>query len=166
MTREGAMPSRSRMTAMTPRPTISPYNDAAHRSQVIALWQALFGYDTAHNDPALTIDKKLAVNDGLFFVATVDQTVIGTAMAGYDGHRGWLYALAVRQDRQRRGVGAALVRHAEDALRARGCVKINLQLVASNEATAAFYKALGYAIEPDISMGKVLKDNIPPVGRR
>jgi hypothetical protein len=57
--------------------TISHYSNAAHRAQAIALWNAVFGYEAAHNKPALVIDKKLAVNDELFFVALSGNAVIG-----------------------------------------------------------------------------------------
>ena len=55
-------------------------------------------------------------------------------MGGYDGHRGWLYTVAVRADLQRRGIGRALVEHVEGALVALGCPKLNLQVVSSNAA--------------------------------
>jgi acetylornithine/N-succinyldiaminopimelate aminotransferase len=132
------------------------YDDRLHRAQVIALWSLVFGYETAHNAPGLAIDRKLAIGDGLFFVAMAGGAVAGTIMAGYDGHRGWLYSVGVHPVQQKRGVGAALIVHAERALKERGCVKINLQIVASNERVAGFYKTLGYVIEPRISMGKIL----------
>ena len=143
-------------------PEIRGYEDSTDRSQVIELWQTVFGYETAHNAPGLTIAKKVAVQDGLLFVATEGAVVIGTIMAGYDGHRGWLYAVAVHPEKQRSGLGRRLVHTAEAALVAVGCMKVNLQLLASNEATAAFYKSLGYTIEPRVSMGKILHANVPP----
>lgn len=91
--------------ALSSRHPIGPYRDRLHRAQVVALWQEAFGYDSAHNLPSLAIDKKLAVNDGLFFVATDKKVVIGTLLAGYDGHRGWLYSVAVRADYRRQGLG-------------------------------------------------------------
>ncbi|MDD5332334.1 MAG: GNAT family acetyltransferase [Rhodoferax sp.] len=126
---------------------------------MIALWQAVFGYEAPHNAPALTIDKKLALADRLFFVALAGDSVVGTIMAGYDGHRGWLYSVAVHPSHRQQGLGAALVTHAERALAARGCVKVNLQILAGNQAVAAFYAPLGYAVEPRISMGKLLAQN-------
>jgi ribosomal protein S18 acetylase RimI-like enzyme len=139
---------------------IANYSNNHHRHAVIALWETVFGYETAHNTPSLAIDKKLAVADELFFVAVRDEEVIGTVMAGYDGHRGWLYSVAVHPAHRREGLGAKLVRHAEDALIARGCMKINLQIVSANASVAAFYEALGYSIEPRISMGKKIEANI------
>ncbi|WLH70404.1 GNAT family acetyltransferase [Pseudomonas sp. FP2309] len=143
------------------RHPIGPYRDRAHRAQVIELWREAFGYDTAHNLPSLAIDKKLAVNDGLFFVATDKKAVVGTVLAGYDGHRGWLYSVAVRADYRRHGLGASLVRHAEQALTALGCMKINLQITSGNDAVVGFYEALGYGVEPRISMGRKIGENIP-----
>lgn len=140
---------------------IRQYNDATDREQVISLWHTVFGYETAHNEPSLAIAKKVNANDHLFFVAEDDGKVVGTAMAGYDGHRGWLYAIAVHPNHRGIGLGSNLVRHAERTLASVGCMKINLQLLASNEATAAFYKSMGYAVEPRISMGKVLHENVP-----
>lgn len=139
---------------------IANYSNNHHRHAVIALWETVFGYETAHNTPSLAIDKKLAVADELFFVALRDEEVIGTVMGGYDGHRGWLYSVAVHPAHRREGLGAKLVRHAEDALIARGCMKINLQIVSANASVAAFYEALGYSIEPRISMGKKIEANI------
>lgn len=145
---------------LSSRYPIGPYRDRAHRAQVIELWQEAFGYDSAHNLPSLAIDKKLAVNDGLFFVATDKKAVIGTILAGYDGHRGWLYSVAVHADYRRQGLGASLVRHAEQALTALGCMKINLQVTGGNEGVVGFYEALGYGVEPRISMGKRIAENI------
>ncbi|AOS77398.1 acetyltransferase [Pseudomonas sp. ICMP 19500] len=144
------------------RHPIGPYRDRQHRAQVIELWQQAFGYDTAHNLPSLAIDKKLAVNDGLFFVATDNKAVIGTILAGYDGHRGWLYSVAVHTDYRRHGLGSSLVRYAEQALTALGCMKINLQITGGNDVVVGFYEALGYGVEPRISMGKKIAENIAP----
>lgn len=141
---------------------ISPYLNGIHRAQVIQLWGAVLGYQSGHNAPALVIDKKLAVLDGLFFVALDARAVVGTVLAGYDGHRGWLYSVAVHPAQQHKGIGSALVRHAEQALAARGCMKINLQIVGGNEGVAAFYAALGYAVEKRVSMGKRIDANIAP----
>jgi ribosomal protein S18 acetylase RimI-like enzyme len=123
---------------------------------VIALWKTVFAYTEPRNDPAKVIRDKLAVQRDLFFVAVEDGAVVGTAMGGYDGHRGWVYSLAVDPDARRNGIGTALMRHVEQELAKRGCPKINLQVLASNAAVVAFYRKLGYAVEERVSMGKVL----------
>jgi ribosomal protein S18 acetylase RimI-like enzyme len=142
--------------------TIAHYNDQSHRSQVIALWKKVFAYETAHNRPALVIDKKLAVNDDLFFVAIAGDTVAGTIMAGYDGHRGWIYSVAVSPSHRRQGIGAQLVSHAERALINKGAVKINLQIMQGNESVIEFYASLGFSVEKRISMGKPIPQNCQP----
>jgi ribosomal protein S18 acetylase RimI-like enzyme len=134
------------------------YNDSTHRSQVIALWKSVFNYTDARNSPDLSIDCKLAVNDTLFFVAISDGQVVGTVMTGYDGHRGWIYSLAVAPLKRHHKIGTALLTHAENALQKRGCVKVNLQILSSNEAVTDFYIKNGYKVEPRISMGKELRN--------
>jgi ribosomal protein S18 acetylase RimI-like enzyme len=128
---------------------------------VTALWNRVFGYPEPRNEPARVIADKLAFDD-LLLVAVDGEQLIGTIMLGYDGHRGWLYRAAVAESARRSGVGRALVRRAEAALAALGCAKINLQLHAHNEAGARFWQALGYSVEPRISMGKNTFE--PPAG--
>lgn len=137
-------------------PEIRTYQDTADRAAVIALWTEVFAYTDDHNAPPLVIDQKLEAGDGLFFVSAEGGQVVGTIMCGYDGHRGWLYSLAVHRSARTQGHGARLVRHAEAVLAGLGCLKVNLQIVASNAAVAAFYERLGYAVEPRISMGRRL----------
>ncbi len=83
-------------------------------------------------------------------------------MAGYDGHRGWLYRVAVAKAIGIKAWAAALIREAEKRLWALGCVKINLQIRATNQGVAAFYQSLGYAVEERISMGKLAPND--PLG--
>ena len=123
------------------------------RAGVIALWERVFPDDPPHNAPAKVFDGKLAMHDDMLFVATDADTAIGTAMAGYDGHRGWLYTVAVAPEHRRRGTGTALVRHAVGALRRAGCIKVNLQIRATNAAVRGFYEALGFEVEERLSMG-------------
>ena len=116
----------------------------------------MFGYSAAHNEPNLVIRLKVAVQDDLFFVAMLAGRLAGTVMGGYDGHRGWIYSMAVRPELRRRGIGAALIQYAELELVAHGCRKVNLQVVASNAAVIDFYKRVGYVVEERVSMGKIL----------
>jgi ribosomal protein S18 acetylase RimI-like enzyme len=141
--------------------SIIPYSDIAHRAEVIALWQEVFRNEAAHNKPELVIDQKVAFGDELFFVATVGEAVIGTVMAGYDGHRGWIYSVAVSPAHRRRDVGSQLVRFAESTLARKGCVKLNLQIMEGNESVTAFYDSLGFSVEKRVSMGKRINENIP-----
>ena len=140
---------------------IKPFSNSAHRSQVVALWNLVFAYAEPHNQPELAIDKKLAVDDGLFLVTVDGTSVIGTVIAGYDGHRGWIYSVAVSPSHRRQGIGSKLMAAAEQALIGRGCMKINLQILEGNRSVAEFYESLGYAVEKRFSMGKRIDENIP-----
>jgi ribosomal protein S18 acetylase RimI-like enzyme len=140
---------------------ITSFVNAVHRLQVVALWETVFGHEAAHNNPSLVIDNKVAVDDRLFFVAVADNAVVGTIMAGYDGHRGWIYSVAVSPSYRRQGIGSHLVSHAEHALICKGCPKINLQIMEGNESVAAFYASLGYSVEKRVSMGKRISENVP-----
>jgi len=125
-------------------------------AEVRTLWQQVFPDDPPWNRAEEAVPAKLAIQPDLFLVASDGANVIGTIMAGYDGHRGWLYAVAVSESRRRAGVGSALVREAEIRLAALGCRKINLQIRATNIQVQAFYDRLGYGTEDRISMGKRL----------
>lgn len=135
---------------------IIAFENKKHRDQVISLWNDVFGYEASHNVPSIVIDKKIDFNDGLFFVAVNNDNVIGTVMAGYDGHRGWIYSLAVSPDFRRKCLGSALLSFAEERLSEKGCMKINLQIMEGNELVEAFYLSNGYQTEKRISMGKRL----------
>ncbi len=139
---------------------IVAFDNSAHRAQVVRLWESVFGYEAPHNAPSLVIDQKLAVADGLFFVAKAGGAVVGTIMAGYDGHRGWIYSLAVHPDHRKRAIGSRLLSFAEGRLASRGCSKINLQIMKGNHQVQTFYEANGYSAEERISMGKRLPENV------
>jgi ribosomal protein S18 acetylase RimI-like enzyme len=122
------------------------------KDALFALWEAALPDASPHNQPALVLERKLAVDD-LIFVAIEDGQLVGTAMAGYDGHRGWLYSVAVASKARRAGIGGALVHRAIEELKALGCLKVNLQVRADNHAVSAFYEALGFETEARLSMG-------------
>ena len=121
---------------------------------VPSLCLQVFPDDPPWNDPAQIIRRKLAVQPNLFWVGVFQGRIVATVTAGYDGNRGWIYHLAVADHLRGNGFGRAMMAAAEKGLRALECPKVNLQVRASNGATVAFYKALGYAIEERISMGK------------
>ncbi len=123
---------------------------------VAALWREVFPGAPAWNHPETDIRRKLAVQRELFLVASLEAQLVGTAMAGYDGHRGWVYYVAVSPRHRRQGIGRALMREVEQRLARLGCPKLNLQVRASNDQVVAFYRRLGYRVEERISMGKRL----------
>lgn len=134
---------------------IRGYQDT-DEAAVCALWREVLAREGAHNNPVLSIRRKVAIDRDLFLVAEIDGRVVGTAMGGYDGHRGWIYSLAVLPRYQRRGIGRAMIERLESLLAERGCVKIKLQILADNADAESFYNNLGYQTEALISMGKVI----------
>lgn len=125
---------------------------------VIALWRAA-GLTRPWNDPAADVALALAGPSSAILAARDEEgRLLGTVMAGFDGHRGWIYYLAVAEAERGRGLGRALVTAAEAWLAAQGAPKIQLMIRAENERVAAFYAALGYEPGDVMVMGKRLDD--------
>lgn len=133
---------------------IRPYQPLDEEA-VLQLWQRC-ELTRPWNDPRKDIARKLSVQPELFLVGVEDGAIVATAMAGFDGHRGWINYLAVAPERQRQGHGRQLMRAVEDALLAVGCPKLNLQVRAGNAKAVAFYEALGYGQDELVSLGKRL----------
>ena len=89
-------------------------------------------------------------------VALEGPVVVGSVMAGYEGHRGWISRIAVLRAHRRKRIGQALLLEAEKRLAALGCIKIDLQILETNSAVVRFYEEAGYEIEPRVSMSKRL----------
>jgi len=84
--------------------------------QVVALWEAASLRSTAHNNPSVPLIKSSRLTTKLFFVAVADNEVVGTIMAGYDGHRGWNLLRCWSPITSPQGIGSRLVSHAERGL--------------------------------------------------
>ena len=133
---------------------IRPYEEADFAA-VIALWDAT-GLNVSYNDPALDIPRCVMAPNAALFVGRIGPTLVGTVMAGNDGHRGWLYRLAVAPEHQRMGLGRKLVAHAESWLAGQGVPKVNLMIRDQNVSVRDFYLRLGYAVAPRMVMQKGL----------
>jgi ribosomal protein S18 acetylase RimI-like enzyme len=134
---------------------IRPYQDK-DEADVIDLWHRC-NLLVSWNSPKSDIHRKARVNPELFLVGLINDRVVGTAMGGYEGHRGWINYLAVAPDCRRRGFGERLMLAIEEKLRELGCPKINLQIRAGNADAIKFYECLGYSCDDVISMGKRLE---------
>ena len=134
---------------------IRPFEDADEPA-VIQLWERC-GLLRPWNDPHKDIARKKRVQRELFVVGTIDGQIVAAAMAGYDGHRGWINYLAVDPAHQRQGLAAALMAHLEGKLRAMGCAKINLQIRRDNLEAIAFYRRIGFVEDAVLSFGKRLE---------
>lgn len=142
------------MTAGTAELTIRPFADA-DEAAVVRLWQAC-DLTRPWNDPHKDIDRKRGVQRELFLVGTLGEEIVAVAMGGYDGHRGWVYYVAVDPAHRRRGFATALFHAIEARLIAMGCPKLLLMVRDTNLQAAEFYRSIGYAQEPVALFGKRL----------
>ena len=132
----------------------------ADEPAVIDLWRRC-GLVVSHNNPHKDIVRKMKVGPDLFRVGEFEGRIVGTVMAGYEGHRGWINYLAVDPEHRKRGFGRQLMEDAERLLRAEGCPKINLQVRRTNSGVLAFYAAIGYLEDNVVSLGKRLEPDEP-----
>lgn len=117
--------------------------ELADTQPVISLWQET-GLTRPWNNPHQDIARKLRVQPELFLVAVDGSEIVGSVMAGYDGHRGWLYYLASSPERRGEGIGRRLVERAEELLIDLGCPKVQLMVRTENVEVHDFYSSLGF----------------------
>ena len=134
-------------------------------SAAVALWRDC-GLIRPWNDPYKDIQRKSHRRPELFLVGTLpadDQgadVLVATAMAGYDGHRGSVYYLAVAPGQRQMAIGCTLMEEVEDCLLALGCPKVNVLVRTSNASVLSFCNKLGYARDDAFSLGKRLIPDI------
>ena len=128
--------------------------------QVIDLWTAC-NLIVSSNNPVEDIKRKMDDSPELFFVGEMGSDIVATCMAGYDGHRGWIYYLAVKPAMQKRNIASSMMRHAENILKSLGCPKINLMVRRSNPGVISFYDKIGYADDPVVVLSKRLSKDAP-----
>lgn len=131
---------------------IRPIQDGDEEA-VVALWEAC-GLTRPWNAPRDDIALARRTPQAEIFVAVEDGAVVASVLCGSDGHRGWVYYLAVSPDRRTAGLGRHIMVHGEAWLRALGIAKVELMIRPENDAVRAFYEALGYAVEDRIVMSR------------
>ena len=114
--------------------------------ELAALWHAC-GLTRPWNPPEADIALARRSGHGDILVAVAGRTILGSVMVGHDGHRGWVYYLAVAPDRRRGGLGRRLMQAAEQWVAARGIRKLELMVRDGNAEVAGFYRRLGYERE-------------------
>lgn len=129
--------------------------EQADEQDVVRLWHAC-DLTVPWNDPFKDIQRKLRVQGDLFLVGLLEERLVCTVMAGYEGHCGWINYLAVAPELRRNGIGRRIMAEAEARLRELDCPKINLQIRRSNTQAVDFYRSLGFLEDYSISMGKRL----------
>src|SRR6266536_4729806 len=161
--RRGRLPTGCHVRAgfMAPRtdtvgtPTLRPAG-AEEEAAVVGLWRAC-GLVVSWNDPVA--DFRFALgrsNSDILIAADPAGSIVGAAMIGHDGHRGWIYYLAAHPDRRRQGIGKTLVAAAQTWLKDRGIGKLQLMIRDTNTEVIRFYERIGFEIAPRVIMQKWL----------
>ena len=122
---------------------------------VIALWQRC-GLTRPWNDPTSDIAFARRGPNSTILVGCHENNIAATALVGHDGHRGWVYYVAVDPKHQRRDFGRAIMAAAEDWLRATGVEKVMLMVRPDNTNVRAFYDRLGYEPQERVIYAKWL----------
>jgi ribosomal protein S18 acetylase RimI-like enzyme len=130
---------------------------AADAEHVVALWEAC-GLTRSWNDPAADFALALATPTSIVLVIRAGDAIIGSVMVGFDGHRGWVYYLAVDPRAQRGGLGRKLMAAAEEWLRGQGVPKIQLMVRDDNRAALDFYANLGLERQDVVTLGRFIKE--------
>ena len=125
------------------------------QDQVISIWK-LCELVKPQNDPVLDFQLALETKDSTILVLETENSLIGSVVVGFDGHRGWYYYLGITPDHQSAGNGRLLVEAAENWLISRGAPKAMLMVRNSNSKVIGFYEKLGYSVEETSVLGKRL----------
>ena len=125
------------------------------QAAVIQLWEEC-GLTRPWKSPDKDIARKLTTQPEWFLVGTIDDRIVATLMAGYDGHRGWINYLGVDPDHQRQGLAKMMMEEAERLLLDFGCPKINLLIRGDNVEAIEFYKQIGFTEDAVVNFGKRL----------
>ncbi len=136
---------------------IRPFKEGDEES-LVSLWN-MCKLTVPWNNPYKDIARKLKVQSELFLMGYLENKLIASIMAGYDGHRGWINYFAVHPEFQSRGYGKQLMDYVENRLRELGCPKINLQIREGNDKVFSYYQKLGFVEEKRANMGKRLEDD-------
>lgn len=120
---------------------------------VVALWERC-GLTRPWNDPRADIALARLTASSTLLVGWDGETIVATAMAGADGHRGWVYYLGVDPEAQRAGLGREIMQAAETWLREHGVPKVHVMVRGENAAVQGFYRELGYETQEVVVLGK------------
>jgi len=139
-----------------PRPAKPELRDfrAADGDELRALWQSVGFRSLGDDDPSLA--RFAARNPGLLIVATSGDAIVGSALGGWDGRRGWIYHVATAPEHRRAGLGTRLVRRVEGRLRDLGCPKVNVIVRDASDEGLPFWEGLGYRVNPAKQLGREL----------
>lgn len=134
--------------------SIAPIADA-DVAGVVALWERC-GLTRPWNEPAADIALARKGENATILVGRKRDAIVATALVGHDGHRGWVYYVAVDPAQQGNGFGRIIMNAAEDWLRKTGVEKLMLMVRPENTAVRNFYESIGYGEQPRLIFAKWL----------
>jgi ribosomal protein S18 acetylase RimI-like enzyme len=134
--------------------SIAPIEDG-DVDAVVGLWERC-GLTRPWNEPAADIALARKDSNATILIGRDGETIVATALVGHDGHRGWVYYVAVDPIRQKKGFGRVIMAAAEDWLRQTGIEKVQLLVRPENTAVRAFYESIGYGEQPRVMFAKWL----------
>jgi ribosomal protein S18 acetylase RimI-like enzyme len=147
------------LTSSPPALSIAAIEDA-EIATLIALWQRC-GLTRPWNDPAADIAFARKGPNAAVLAGHDGRDMVASVMVGHDGHRGWVYYVAVDPDHRHKGYGRVIMNAAEDWLRARGIEKLQLMVRPDNTRVQAFYRSLDYFEQERIIYAKWLDGREP-----
>jgi ribosomal protein S18 acetylase RimI-like enzyme len=139
--------------------SVAPIDDA-DVAEVVGLWERC-GLTRPWNEPQADIALARKGNNATILVGREAGTLVATALVGHDGHRGWVYYVAVDPAHQKKGFGRIIMGAAEDWLRGTGIEKLMLMVRPNNTAVRAFYESIGYGEQPRLIFAKWLDGREP-----
>ena len=128
--------------------------------EVIALWQRC-GSTRPWNDPAADIALARKEANSTVLLGRNDGALVASVLVGHDGHRGWVYYVTADPEHRFKGFGRAIMSAAEDWLRARGILKLQLMVRKDNTKVHAFYRSIGYYNQETVTFAKWLDGREP-----
>ena len=147
------------MTTAVQTLAITPIDDA-DVADVVALWQTC-GLTRPWNDPATDIALARRGSNATVLIGRGDRLIVATVLVGHDGHRGWVYYLAVDPDHRQQGYGRVMMDAAERWLRECGIEKLQLMVRPDNKSVKNFYQSLGYSEQERVIYAKWLDGREP-----
>ena len=117
---------------------------------MLDLWAQARSEHASTPDRIEDVERLVAESPAALLVAERNGEIVGALIAAWDGWRGNMYRLTVRDGHRRQGIGLALTRAGEDYLRQCGIRRVTALVAFDDEVAGAFWESAGYPQDHDI----------------
>jgi ribosomal protein S18 acetylase RimI-like enzyme len=117
---------------------------------VLELWAQARSEHATTTDRLDDVERLIEDSPAALLVAEQGEEIVGVLIAGWDGWRGNMYRLTVREGHRRQGIGIALTRAGEEYLRSRGARRVTALVAFEDDAAGAFWDSAGYPQDQEI----------------